>query len=59
MNAPIESIENLAKNFDNMTSDILFMKEKITNFYFQNKLQINFEVCHIDISRNECIIVIC
>ena len=36
MNDPIENIENLAKNFDNMTSDVLFMKEKITNFYFQN-----------------------
>lgn len=59
MNDPIESIENLAKNFDNMTSDVLFMKEKITNFYFQNKFQINFEGCHIAISRNGGLIAIC
>ena len=59
MNDPIESIENLAKNFDNMTSDVLFMKEKITNFYFQNRFKINFEGCHIALSRNGGLMAIC
>ena len=55
----IKKIEDLNYNFDNMTQDICFMKEKITNFYFYKKFEINFENCHIAISRNGGLMAIC
>ena len=54
-----DHIENFASNFDNMAKDICFMKEKITNFYFPFKFKINFENCHVAISKNGGLIAIC
>ena len=55
----IESIENLANNFDEIGPDFSFMKEKITNFNFPTKFKINFQGCHVAISRNGGLIAIC
>ena len=54
-----ENIENIASNFDNMMKDNCFMKEKITNFYFPFKFKINFDNCHVAISKNGGLIAIC
>ena len=55
----IEHIENLANNFDEMGPEYTFMKEKITNFNFPTKFKINFQGCHIAISRNGGLMAIC
>ena len=54
-----ENIEYIANNFENLTPDISFMKEKITDFYFPTKFKINFKDCHIAISRNGGLMAIC
>ena len=55
----LESIENLANNFHNMSPDICFTKEKITNFYFPTKFKINFKGCHVAICKNGGFMAIC
>ena len=59
MSDPLENIENISNNFDAMTNDVSYMKEKISNFYFTTKFKINFEGCHIAICRNGGLIAIC
>lgn len=59
MNDQIEKIENLANSFEKMSSEIFFTKEKIANFYPKIKYKINFDKCHIAISRNGGLMAIC
>ena len=59
MDEQLEGIENLATNFDTMSPGNCFSKEKITNFYFPNKFKINFQDCHVAISRNGGLMAIC
>jgi hypothetical protein len=59
MNEQLEAIENLANDFDTMTPGNCFIKEKITDLYFPNKFKINFQDCHVAISRNGGLIAVC
>ena len=54
-----ENIEFIGNCFENLTPDISFMKEKITDYYFPTKFKINFKDCHIAISRNGGLMAIC
>ena len=59
MNEQLEEIENIANNFDVMTPGNCFSKEKITNSYFPNKFKINFQDCHVAISKNGGLMAVC
>jgi len=59
MNEQIEEIENLANDFDTISPGNCFIKEKITNLYFPNKFKINFQDCHVAISKNGGLIAVC
>ena len=54
-----EDIENIANNFDKIAPEVAFMKEKITDFYFSSKFKINFDACHVAISKNGGLMAIC
>ena len=54
-----EDIENIANNFDKIAPEVAFMKEKITDFYFPSKFKINFNSCHVAISKNGGLMAIC
>ena len=59
MNEQLEAIENLANDFDTMSPGNCFIKEKITDLYFPNKFKINFQDCHVAISKNGGLIAVC
>ena len=55
----IESLENIAINFDKMKDNQVFMKEEIIEFKEEDKIYINFKECHIAICPNGGLIAIC
>ena len=59
MNVQIKEIENISNNFDLISKGNYFSKEKITDLYFPNKFKINFNDCHVAISKNGGLIAIC
>ena len=59
MDDQIENIENISNNFDSMGEKMFFMNQKISSFKSSNNLKINFEGCHVAISRNGGLIGVC
>ena len=59
MNDQIKEIENISNNFDLISKGNYFSKEKITDLYFPNKFKINFNDCHVAISKNGGLIAVC
>ena len=55
----IESLENIAINFEKMKDNQVFMKEEIIEFKEEDKIYINFKECHIAICPNGGLIAIC
>ena len=59
MNELLEKTESLANNFEEMSKNYCFIKEKITNFYYISKFKINFKHCFVAISKNGGLLAIC
>lgn len=52
-------IENIAINYNELEPGKAYMKQQISDFYKTNKIKIDFNYCHIALSRNGGLIAIC
>ncbi len=59
MNDIREALDNISTNFIEMNKDHIYMKQKITDFYKTNRIKIDFNYCHIAMSKNGGLIAIC
>ena len=59
MNEQYEKLENLANDFNVISPNNCFLKEKITNVYFTNKFRINYKDYFVAISKNGGLIATC
>ena len=59
MNEQYEKLESLANDFDAVSPNNYFLKEKITNVYFTNKFRINYKEYFVAISKNGGLIATC
>ena len=55
----IESLENIAANYDRTKDNIAFMKDQIIEFKDEDKVYINFKECNVAICPNGGLIAIC
>lgn len=54
-----DNLEGIFSNFNSLGNDQKFMKEKIADYHEVRKIEINFNFCHIAISKNGGLIAIC
>jgi hypothetical protein len=54
-----EALDNISTNFFEMSKEQFYMKQRLTDFYKTNKIKIDFNYCHIAISKNGGLIAIC
>ena len=59
MNEQYEKLESLANDFNVISPNNCFLKEKITNVYFTNKFRINYKDYFVAISKNGGLIATC
>ena len=59
MNEQYEKLESLANDFNVISPNNCFLKEKITNVYFTNKFRINYKDYFVAISKNGGLIAAC
>ena len=59
MEEKIPDLEILSSNFRKMDQKMYFMKEQLSKFELSEKLNINFNKCHVAISPNGGYIAIC
>ena len=59
MENPIEELERLSFCFDKMDKNNYYMKQQLTDFSKTKPIKINFNFCHISISKNGGLIAIC
>ena len=59
MNDIREALDNISTNFIEMNKDHIYLKQKITDFYKTNRIKIDFNYCHIAMSKNGGLIAIC
>ena len=59
MEEKIPDLEILSSNFTKMDEKMYFMKEQLSKFELSEKLNINFNKCHVAISPNGGYIAIC
>ena len=59
MNEQFEKLESLANDFDIVSPNNCFLKEKISNVYFTNKFRINYKDYFVAISKNGGLIATC
>ena len=59
MNEQYEKLESLANDFEMMSPNNFFLKEKISNVYFTNKFRINYKDYFVAISKNGGLIATC
>ena len=59
--SPLDNLDSIAVNFEKMTNDYVFMKEKFADYNFDDidKVIINFKECHVAICPNGGLIAIC
>lgn len=56
----LENLESIAVNFEKMSNDYVFMKERFVSFASnEEKININFKECHVAICPNGGLIAIC
>ena len=59
MDDPIEALEQMSYNFDKMDKNNYYMIQQISDFTKERSIKINFNYCHISISKNGGLIAIC
>ena len=59
MDVDMETLENYSNNFEDIDGKHFYMKKEISNFNTENTQKIDFDFCHIAISRNGGLIAIC
>ena len=59
MENPIEELERLSFCFDKMDKNNYYMKQQLTDFSKTKPIKINFNFCHISLSKNGGLIAIC
>jgi len=59
MDEHYEQLESLANDFDVVSPNNCFLKEKLTNVYFTNKFRINYKTYFVAISKNGGLMAIC
>ena len=59
MEEKIPDLEVLSSNLRKMDEKVFFTKEQFSKFELQEKLNINFNKCHVAISPNGGYIAIC
>ena len=52
MDEPIEALEQMSYNFDKMDKNNYYMIQQISDFTKERSIKINFNYCHISISKN-------
>lgn len=55
----IEVLENIATDYNQLDNDHSYLKQQITDFNKTNKIKIDFNYCHIALSKNGGLIAIC
>ena len=59
MEDPIEALEQISYSFDKMDKNNYYMMQQISDFSKARGIKINFNYCHISISKNGGLIAIC
>ena len=59
MEDPVEALEQISLNFDKMDKNNYYTLQQITDFSKARSIKINFNFCHIAISKNGGLIAIC
>ena len=59
MEDPIEALEQISYKFDKMDENNYYMNQQISDFTKKSSIKINFNYCHIAISKNGGLIAIC
>ena len=59
MEDPIEALEQISYSFDKMDKNNYYMMRQISDFSKARAIKINFNYCHISVSKNGGLIAIC
>ena len=59
MEDPVEALEQISLNFDKMDKNNYYTLQQITDFSKARSIKINFNFCHIAISKNGGLIAVC